>query len=176
MLPLPIGILVAYKAELEKVAEAPWFLMAPRNNAHGKPSLSAALSHTFAARSEEIDVKGKTVAGIVFALLCFAAITCVFLTRRWQDILNGRLTSLHERLIRRVPCLRRTQPEVAQETDENTQPISRQDTFPPPSSRSSTFDQRLPPYAIQDPHAQNSCLSTIRDDGSGEQSRAVTPS
>jgi hypothetical protein len=90
MPPLPIGILYVcrpprddiantsyrlllavlhIKPNLRKLhAEAPWFLMAPWNNAHGKPSLSAALSHTFAARSEDIDIKGKTVAGIVFAL------------------------------------------------------------------------------------------------------------
>jgi hypothetical protein len=69
-----------------------------------------------------------------------------------------------------VPCPQRAQSEAAQE---NNQPISRRPTVP---SRASTFDQRLPPYSIQDPLPQDSRISTIGEDVSGEQSRAVTPS
>lgn len=85
---------------------------------------------------------------------------------------------ISERLKHIIPCLRRhTQPEATEATTENNESITleRRSTFPPLASRSSTFDQKLPPYSRQDPLPQSPHVSIIEEDISGEVSRAVTP-
>ena len=106
------------------------------------------------------------------ASVCFAVITGVFLTKRCRDILDNRTSPwlgtyfinvsyrflmdfISERLKRLVRCLQRARP-VARSVNNQAASLDRRPTFPPLASRSSTFDQHLPPYTTQDPLLRSS--------------------
>jgi hypothetical protein len=91
-------------------------------------------------------------------------------------VLCPNLTDLISEILKRAFRPQRSQQATIPINTEVTVQLERRPTFPPLASRSSTFDQNLPPYTKQDPIPQSSNISTIGEDVSGEESRAVTPS
>ncbi|KIM74780.1 hypothetical protein PILCRDRAFT_800403 [Piloderma croceum F 1598] len=151
---------------------APWNITNNNNSYDTSPSAAIAQASQAVTRPEGGTVGAKTIFGIVFALVCFAVITGVFIAKR-----GDHTRPWLERLKRIFPMLQRQTQSRSEATVENSDGISlaRRSTFPPPPSRSSTFDQKLPPYLKNDPLPQSPRVSTIGEDHSGEVSRAVTP-
>jgi hypothetical protein len=149
--------------------------MAPWNTTTSEPSPVPSNTHVLASQPEARNhFEGRTITGIIFALACFAVITCVFLSSRHRrDTLCNR--NWFDKLKRMASCLRsRPEPSNSPRNTENTLP--RQSTFPPPASRASTFDQHLPPYSRHDPQPVASGSHSISTIGETGESRSVTPS